>query len=327
MLHNRIMNVEMKPATSAAGALLLSGPTGIGKTELAIELARRHRFELISADSMQVYRGLAIGTAQPTPEELGNVRLHGCGLIDPAEPFSAKKFLDWSTEVHEAIVERGNLPLYVGGTGMYLRTLRWGLFDHPEIDPRVREALWKQIEDEGVEALHERLQSVDPAIAQRISPRDAIRIVRALEVAESTGRPPSSLQTQWADPSPRFNHRLIVLSCPRPVLVDRIERRVDAMLEGGWVEEVRSLLDGGCSAELHCFKALGYREIASHLRGESTQDEMRDQIKAKTRQFSKRQMTWLRKEREAHWIEFDGIDAGEALARIDNFLASEGVIP
>ncbi len=318
----------MKKATLPA--LILTGPTGVGKTELAVRLAHRRPFELISTDSMQVYRGMEIGTAQPTAKELGGARLHGCGILDPKETFNAKIFLEFCDRTREQIARRGNFPLFVGGTGMYLRALRWGLFEEEpesassdrETKKQARSRLLSEVEELGSEALHGRLRRVDPELAKRISPQDAVRITRALEVAETTGRPMSALQQQWSAASPRFPHLLVVLNCARPALIERIERRVDEMIEAGWIGEVRRLLHSGYSPDLHCFKAVGYREIFAHLSGELTLEQTRSQIKARTRQFAKRQMTWFRKERDAHWIEFNGRDAGQALEEIENLLAS-----
>lgn len=309
--------------------LILAGPTGVGKTELAVRLAEGHPYELISADSMQVYRGLEIGTAQPTAAELRGVPLHGCGIVDPQEAFNAKKFLDFSAEVHGRIVEAGRVPLYVGGTGMYLRALRFGLFEQPdstdEDRPRIQEIrarLMAEAAESGPEALHRRLAESDPAMAARIASRDAVRIVRALEVLEATGRPLSQLHGEWGEPRPRFDHVLIVLSCPRAELVARIERRTDAMLAAGWVEETRRLLAAGVAPAQHCFKALGYAEIIARLRGELSEAEMRDRIKARTRQFAKRQMTWFRKEPGAVWIERGDGGPQAALEKIDNLIAA-----
>jgi tRNA dimethylallyltransferase len=317
---------EIARNSASPPALILAGPTGIGKTAIAVELARRHGFELISADSMQVYRGMEIGTAQPTEAELRGVRIHACGVLRPDEPFSVKRFLDICDDAHREIAARGRTPLYVGGTGMYLRALRWGLFDQPEVPAELRARLKQEVERRGPNALHERLKQIDPALSERIPPTDPIRIMRGLEVAETMGRPLSSLQGEWERGIPRFPHVLAILNCPRPVLINRIEKRVEEMLAAGWIDEARRLLDAGYSPRLHCFKALGYREIIRHTEGEISREEMETQIKAKTRQFAKRQMTWFRKERDANWIEFDGVDASPAIEQIEILLAGHSSI-
>lgn len=320
---------ENKPLQSVVGApepspaLIIAGPTGIGKTEVAVEIAANGPIELVSADSMQVYRRMKIGTAQPKVGELRGVRIHGCAFVNPIETFDAKKFLDACDIAHADIVGRAKEPLYVGGTGMYLRALRWGLFDMPKSDPALKTYLRIEAEKLGTEAMHRRLQERDPETAARIPPADTQRIVRALEVLETTGKSLASVQRQWTKRKARFPHRLVVLSCPREVLIERIEKRVAAMLENGWIEEVQALLEAGLSPnEQHCFKALGYREIASYLTKEISREEMETKIRARTRQFSKRQLTWFRKEHDATWIEFDGVDAACAVRKIQNFLES-----
>ncbi len=283
---------------------------------------------------MQVYRGMEIGTAQPTEQELGGVRIHCCGVLDPDQPFNAKRFLDLSDLARETILSRGSKPLYVGGTGLYLRALRWGLFEEPSAvegegsgrAQTIRADLQAELEILGPEVLHDRLRRTDPRTAERTSPTDGVRIVRALEVARATGLPLSTLQRQWDRAEPRFPHQLVVLCCPRDTLVERIEKRVDAMLAAGWIDEVRKLLHRGYPTHLHAFKALGYREIFSLLRGELTEQVTRDRIKARTRQFSKRQLTWFRKEREVQWIQYSEQSIEEALATVENLLVSTGIV-
>lgn len=312
----------MNPPFRAAPypVLILAGPTGVGKTELATLLAKRRPYELISADSMQLYRGMEIGTGQPAEGELDGVRLHGCGILDPDEPFDVQRFLELTGDLHRAIVERDAAPIYVGGTGMYLRALRWGLVELPEIPPEVRSRLEDQWSRGQRRELFEALQACDPELASRIPPTDRIRVIRGLEVFETTGQRLSDLQKQWDRPRARFEHRLAVLTCPREAMNRRIERRVDAMFEAGWVREAEALLDAGYPESLHAFKAIGYREIFALLRGERSEAETRELIKTRTRQFAKRQLTWFRRERDAHWIEYDGRETSEALRPLEKLL-------
>lgn len=291
------------PDSSPQPVLMLAGPTGIGKTTLAVALAQRFGVEIISADSMQVYRGMEVGTAQPTAEQRRQACFHVSGVLDPAEPFNAQRFVSLCDAAHREITARGRVPLYVGGTGLYLRALRWGLFEQDAADGEIRGALRRELAGEGAPALHRRLAGVDPEAARRIMPNDAVRIVRALEVHAVTGQPLSALQGQWRQPRERFAHVLAVIVAPREWVRQRIAKRTRAMLAEGWIEEVRALLQRGIPETQHCFKALGYREVIAHLRGELDFEALASRITTLTHQFSKRQMVWLRRERPALWVE------------------------
>ena len=310
------------------GVLMLAGPTGIGKTALAVALAGRFAIEIISADSMQVYRGLEIGTAQPSAEERRRARFHLCGAIEPTETSNVARFAELCNDAHVEILARGRVPMYVGGTGMYLRALRWGLFDAEGHAGR-NEALRAELEAEaarlGAESLHRRLAAFDAPAAARISPADTLRIVRALEVHAATGRRISDWQAQWREPTARFPHVLAILDAPLEVIRRRIAARVDAMLAAGWVEEVRRLLAAGLAPSRHCFKALGYREIIAHLRGELDAAAMRRLILTRTGQFARRQLTWLRREKDATWIRLTGERPEEALPQLEILLEKLGV--
>jgi tRNA dimethylallyltransferase len=302
-----------RSVSAGSPTILLSGPTGIGKTDLAVELAQRLPLEIISTDSMQVYRGMEIGTAQPTADQQVRATFHVCGRIDPREHFSVKRFLGLCDEAHAAVVSRGRLPVYVGGTGLYLRALRWGLFEQPASDGRVRARLEAQIERQGAPALHARLAQVDPVAAERTQPADVVRIVRALEVYEITRRPLSQLQEQWERPQPRFPHVLVVLTARREQIRRRIAVRTARMLAGGWIEEVQRLLEDGVPEDQHCFKALGYTQIVDYLRGRCAREQMEERIVTLTGQFARRQLIWLRRERPAIWL---AVDESAGLARV-----------
>lgn len=319
------MSSPSPETVSRTPAIVIAGPTGIGKTACAVELAQRFPLEIICADSMQVYRGMPIGTAQPTPDECARAKFHLNAIIDPLDPFDAQRFLEWCDGAHSTIERHGAVPCYVGGTGMYLRALRWGLDPEAASDAALR----KKLDREGVElgwaVMHARLAAIDPEAARRIHPGDAIRIVRALEIHELTGRKMSDRLAQWARRRPRFPHRLIVLVSERGVLRRRIEARTGAMLREGWIEEVETLLKTGVTPEAHCFKALGYREIADYLAGNTAREALREIIVTRTMQFARRQMIWFRRERPAVWVTMDEAGPERVISQLEKLLANAGI--
>lgn len=289
---------EIKPVAT------IVGPTASGKTALALALAEHYSLEVISADSMQVYRRLDVGTAKPTTRERAIVPHHLIDVADPHEKYDLARFLHDALHAIEDIRSRGKIPLIVGGTGLYLKSLMSGIFAVPSRDPLIRSTLMQRAEAEGLGSLHVELNKVDPKSAARISVNDSIRIVRALEVFLSTGRS----MTEWhedpnAPQTPAVPLSLVALNLPRELLNERIEARVGVMLQQGWVEEVRALLDSGLSPQLHCFKALGYGEIARRLIANETMDGVKEAINQETRQFAKRQMTWFRAMKTARWLD------------------------
>ncbi len=294
--------------------LVLAGPTAAGKSRLALEIARLTPCEIVSADSMQVYRGMDIGTAKPTPAERREVPHHLLDLRDPDCPFSAGEYVPLAREAIFGIAARGRLPLLVGGTGLYLRAALGGIVEGPPRDEALREEL-RGRERSAPGSLHRLLAERDPAGAARIPPGDVVRLVRALEVLEKTGRPLTALQGEHRFSQAPFRALFLVLSPPRPALYRWIEERVDAMLEQGWREEVSSLLARGFSPSLPALKAVGYRELAAHLAGEVSWEETVARIKTGTRRFAKRQLTWFRAEPAAEWLEFDSPARLPALAR------------
>lgn len=282
------------PPTAFADAIVLTGPTGSGKSSLALELAEEIGAEIVSMDSMTLYRGLDIGTAKPTAAERDRVRHHLVDVLDPWEAGNVAWWLDESAIACEDIRTRGKRPLFVGGTPMYLKALLHGLFDGPPADPRVRAELEAEAARVGVEAFHSRLAEVDPKTAARLHPNDVRRVVRALEVFTVSGRPISAFQQTWDSPDvpaiPAF-----VLERPREELYRRIDARVDAMLATGWLDEVRRLRELPRPISKEAAQALGYRELLAYLDVTSEGwDETVTLIKTHTRQFAKRQLTWFR---------------------------------
>lgn len=302
--------------------LAVVGPTASGKTRLALALARRLDTEIISADSMQCYRGMAIGSAAPTPEELAQATHHFIGVLDPDERMAAGKYQRMARAIAVALNARGRTAVVAGGSGLYIQALIDGLFEGPARNPAVRERLKAEARAMGNACLMARLRAVDPDYAATLSSEnDLIRIVRALEVYEITGRPFSALHKDHqaqAEPIPAVQ---VALEYPRDALYERINRRVDHMIADGWVEEVRALLARGYGPQIERLKALGFREIAAYLRGEQSLEAAVEATKLHHRRYAKRQIAWFRGDSRVHWLPSDAgsnpedtVDAVLALA-------------
>lgn len=274
---------------------VLTGPTGSGKSDIALALAREFPVELVSVDSAQVYRGMDIGSAKPTPAVRAAVPHHLLDIADPSESYSAGRFVRDAARAIEDIESRGRAPLLVGGTMLYLRSLMGGIASLPGGDPEVRARLDAEAGAHGWPALHARLASVDAEAAARIHPNDAQRIQRALEVYEVEGRPLSQLQKSQAPLPEREFVAVALVPGDRPRLHDALSRRFDQMMAEGLLEEVRRLHARGDLTRAHpAVRAVGYRQLWEHLEGETTLDVARARAVAATRQLAKRQMTWLR---------------------------------
>ncbi len=295
-----------------APILVLTGTTASGKNSVGARLARQLDGEIVSLDSMKVYRGMDIGTAKPSSEHRRAVRHHLIDILDPHDSMNLRRFVDLARAAVDDIRSRGHQPFVVGGTALYLNGYLRGVFEGPDADPDFRRGLRAEVAVTGVAALHERLGAVDPEAAGRIHPNDYKRIERALEVWASTGRPISALQEQWKRGS-TVSHRMYVLTWGRSILDARIERRVDGMMTAGFLDEVKAILEkGGFGRESS--QALGYKEAVAHLRGEITELEAVDLIKRRTRRFARRQLTWFRKWENARWIEAGEGDSADTLA-------------
>ncbi len=282
--------------------VVVLGPTAVGKSRVAIDLALCFGGEVIGGDSIQVYRGFDIGTDKPAPSERRGVPHHLIDTVDPTVQFTAADFVREALAATQDISSRGRLPIVAGGTGLYLKALVDGLFPGPGRDPAVRAALEAEAREKGLNALFRRLEEVDPAYAAKIRDRDRVRIVRALEVHAATGRPISEHFLATASPVAGRKVVRIGLRLERAVLVRRIEERVDRMFARGLVGEVRGLLEKGIPEDAPPFRALGYRHVLEHLRGGLGLDEAVALTKADTRQYAKRQMTWFRKMAEVVWF-------------------------
>ncbi len=307
------------PADRLPPIVILTGPTAAGKSALALELAAAVGGEIVSADSMQVYRYLDIGTAKPTAAERRRVPHHLIDLVDPAEAYHVGRFREDAARAIAAVAGRGRVPLVVGGTALYLKVLTEGLAPGPGRDPEVRarlEARWDRGE---AEALWRELQGADPPLARRLHPNDRTRVIRGLEVWLLTGRGLSEVQGEHGFRDRPYRALWLGVGGERGALADRIDRRVVRMMEAGWVEEVRRLVALGYGAETPGLQALGYRQLLAHLAGETSLDETVEAIQRETRRFAKRQMTWFRRWPLTWLAPEDAAGAGEA---VRNFLQS-----
>ena len=281
---------------------ILSGPTASGKTALSLLLARRLDAEIVSVDSMAVYRGLDIGTAKPTPAQRGGVPHHLVDVVDPGEIYTVARWLADAAVAVEACRSRGKRILFVGGTPLYLRALRDGLDPQPAGDPDLRRRLEEEGRQGGIGLLYDRLVAADAAAATRIHPHDARRIIRALEVVHTSGRP---LPSSWGSPRPPhsiFVRQMLVLDQPRRILRERIDRRVEQMFAEGIVEETRAAAGrpGGIGATAR--QAAGYAEVLDMLAGQISLAQAIGRTQQRTRQLAKRQLTWLRSFKSAIWL-------------------------
>jgi len=307
--------------------LVIVGPTASGKSAVGTALAHRLDGEIVSADSMQVYRGMDIGTAKPSPGEQAEIRHHLIDAADPDEVFNVARYQELACEAIADTASRGKLPIMVGGTGLYVdAVVRGFLFPDEGRNPVVRQRLEREAAADagGAPALHARLALCDPEAAATIHPNDLRRIVRALEVFEVTGRPITELRRKHV-PVNAYNARLFGLTMPREALAARIDARVDQMVAAGLVDEVRGLLQMGYDPEATAMQAIGYKEFAAYLAGREGLDQAIDAVKLETRKYSKRQMTWFRKHDDIAWIDVCHISgpsdaASEIVARLGDWL-------
>ncbi len=273
----------------------------MGKTELASRIAARIGGEIVSVDSRQVYCGMDIGTAKPTPEQLKLVPHHMIDCVMPDEPFSAADYQRGADEAIRQIRERGNRPMLVGGSGMYFRAVVDGLFQGPQADPALRQKLRQEAEKFGIPYLYDRLEALDPKAAEKIHHNDLLRIIRALEVYEKSGKRVSELRKQWDSGEVRYEFTAFGLTCPREELYERIESRVDQMMAEGLLDEARSL--SKYNRDLQAINCLGYKELLAFLDGKYDLNEAIRLIKQNTRRFAKRQLTWFKKDKRISWID------------------------
>lgn len=286
--------------------LVVTGPTATGKTALSVELAKKLGGEIVSADSMQIYRGMDIGTAKVTKAEMQNIPHHMIDIADPSEDYSVSRYVEEADAAVRGILSRGRLPIVAGGTNLYIDSLIAGLdFAEKAEDAALRESLNKQYDDIGGEAMLEHLRGFDPERAAKLHPADKRRIVRAVEIYILTGETITRHDEETKKRPKRYDAVKIALTfADRAVLYDRINARVDKMVSDGLFDEVKGLLDSGLSPESTSMQAIGYKEPAAYFRGEMSKDEAIELIKLSSRRYAKRQLTWLRRDDSIHWHEW-----------------------
>jgi len=308
----------MVSPTKKPKVIVICGPTGIGKTSVGIQLAEKLGGEIISADSMQIYRYMDIGTAKPTADEQNRVLHHMIDIVDPDENFDAVRFAQMAREKVMRLHQKVILPVVVGGTGLYIKSLLQGLFQSNPVDPQIRKRLTQEAAGNGSSSLHDRLKQVDPDTAGRLHPNDAYRIIRALETIESTGRSISEHHQDHGFADEPFDALKVGLQMDRQKLYDRIDQRVDLMIDAGLLDEIRKLLDMGYTADLKAMQSIGYRQVVDFIGGRLPWDESVRTLKRDTRRFAKRQFTWFGADKQIQWYEPDQLK--EIFRLVESFL-------
>ena len=281
--------------------VFLVGPTAVGKTDIALRLAKKLRAEIVSCDSMQVYKGMDIGTQKSAPAERKKIKHHMIDILTPDKEFSAADFRSRALRVISAVRKRGRVPLFVGGTGLYMKALLDGLFPSPPKDEALRQRLYKEAEKYGSGRLHKKLEKIDPEAAGKIHPNDTKKIIRALEICYTAKKTISEMKARTRPLSDKYDVRIIGLIRPREELYDRINERVEEMFRQGFLEEVKKLANRKLSITAR--QAIGYREVFDCLKGKVSVDEAKELIKRNTRRYAKRQLTWFRADKRIKWLE------------------------
>jgi tRNA dimethylallyltransferase len=289
--------------------IVICGPTGIGKTTMAIRVAEAFTGEIVGADSMQIYRYMDIGTAKPTPDETSRITHHMIDVADPSDFFDAARYVRMARPCVQKLIQNNVLPVVAGGTGLYIKALLHGLSKAAMTDPVVKNRLKKEAETCGSHFLHERLTDCDPIAARRIHPNDSFRIIRALEVFEMTGRPMSSVQAAHQFDDNPFDALNIGLFMDRTALYARIDQRVETMITAGLIDEVQGLLDSGYDPKAKAMQSIGYRHVIAYLAGQIDKNEAIRTLKRDTRRYAKRQQTWFKADRDMIWMAPDDWDA------------------
>lgn len=299
---------------------VICGPTGSGKSAVAMRLARSHSIEIVSADSRQIIRHLIIGASKPSLDDQKQVVHHLLNLIEPGERYSAFKFLVNANNAIAEILQKGKMPIIVGGTGLYIKALTDGIVEMDNQDPKIRDCLEKEMEEIGPEAMHARLERIDSEAAAMIHPNNRPRVIRALEIYEQTGKPKSELAREGRYHQSPYEFKLFALNPPREAVYDAINSRVDEMFAAGVLEELKGLIDRGLSEKIRSSKVICYTELLEYVKGTMTLQEAVDLIKQNTRRYAKRQVTWLRHQMDA----VTGFDTDSLYHLVDAYLRRSG---
>ena len=287
--------------------VVICGPTASGKTALSIELAKKINGEIVSADSMQIYDEMNIGTAKPDKEEMQGIKHYLIGNVKPTRRYSVSDFKKDAIKAIEEIIAKEKMPIVVGGTGLYVNSLVYGI-DYPEIQTNLeyRKKLEKIVEEKGLQYLFEKAVEIDKEAMKNISPNDKKRILRVLEIYKETGKTKTELERESRKNGIPYDYKIFAINMPREILYDRINRRVDIMIEKGLIDEVSSLYEKYGESLLTSMQAIGYKEVVEFLKGNCTKEEMIEKIKMETRRYAKRQLTWFRKIENIQWL--DGLN-------------------
>lgn len=286
--------------------IVIAGPTASGKTKLAIELAKRINGEIVSCDSMQIYKEMNIGTAKPTEQEQKEVKHYMIDIISPNERFSVSDYKKMAEKYIEEILKKGKVPILVGGTGLYVNSLIYGIeFVEIEFDEKYRQQLEKRVENEGLEKLYEEAKKIDEEAIKSISPNDKKRILRVLEIFKQTGMTKTKQDKLSRKNGPKYDYKVFAINLERDKLYDRINKRVDQMLEDGLIEEVKNIYEKYNSFPT-AMQGIGYKEVVEYINNNITKEEMIEKIKQESRRYAKRQLTWFRKNKEIIWL--DGLN-------------------
>ena len=282
--------------------IIICGPTASGKTALSIELAKKINGEIISSDSMQIYKDMDIGTAKPSIEEMQGIPHHLIGFVEPSQRYSVAEFKKDAEAAIEEILKKGKTPIVVGGTGLYVDSLIYGIeYQEIQLDEKYRQELEQRAANEGLEKLYAEAQKIDPQAMEKISPNDKKRIMRVLEIFKATGKNKTQQEIESRKKGVKYDYKVFAINWDREILYERINKRVDIMIEQGLIEEVEQLLQKYDKFPT-AMQGLGYKEVVEYLRGETSQEDMIEKIKMETRRYAKRQITWFKKNKQTIWI-------------------------